>query len=618
MDVAYTSSLIARVPDTPALFDPGLMVGLMLLAAFIGGSVISTLHFPRVLGFLIAGIILRITVVAVASRDPALTWQQAVQGAAASTGPLSGLTDLALGLILFFIGAVFERSHLKSVGHKALRISALEMGLTGALVACGCLAVAFLGQQKACEHPLPLGIFLGIAAIATAPAATLLVLREYQAKGPMSDMTLTLTGFNNVAGIILFHIAFLLLASTSLIETRPDPGRTVMLDLFLSTVGSILLGVLLAAALAWFHAKNDVTTLVFLAVLLALGAGRDWLDEKLHLSFSFLLTSITAGAVFSNVAINPERFNKNLTLLSAPIFAIFFVKAGFELHLEDLPKLGWLGGAYLLCRTAGKLLGVYCGSRWSGALATIKPYMGATLLCQAGVVIGLGTFLRANWGNMVQGRFVPDPGAETFYTIILGSVAVFELIGPVLTKQTVVHGGEVKAVQLWSRHASAGPASAGSLIFGALARLLGLQRHTAHAARDNPLAKHLMRTNVKLLHGADAFDEVMHFVEHSRFNHFPVVDDQDKLTGMIHYPDLRDIIYNPALRDLVTAADLADIECPFLTVEHTLPQMMKLFADTEYDSLPVIDSQDTRKVVGIVEHRDVLRLAGRTGPDSSP
>ncbi|UCG32302.1 MAG: cation:proton antiporter [Phycisphaerales bacterium] len=613
MGAAHAACVLGSA-TAPALVEPGFLLGLMLLAAFFGAVIARTLRIPRVVGFLAAGVLLKQSIVGAAVRGSGATWSQALERATAAARPLDGLTDLALGLILFFIGAVFEKAHIKSVGPRALRVGAMEMGLTLALVAVLCGAAAALTDDWSPSEVLALGVLLGIAAIATAPAATLLVLREYEAKGPMTDMVLTLTGINNIVSIVLFHVAFLLLASTGVIATQPDPEQVLPLDLFLSTLGSVMLGLILGTALSWFHVRNNVaeTLLVFLAVLLALGAGRDWLDEKLNLSFSFLLTSLTIGAVFSNVAVNPERLSKGLALIGGPLFAAFFVKAGYELHLEDLPSLGWLGAVYISARVVGKLWGAYYGGRWARLTPLIKPYMGVALLCQAGVVIGLGTFLVGKWGYVERGVFVPAAGASAFYTVILGSVAVFELFGPLLIKQAVVYGGEVKAVQLWTHRevAAAGTASPAALILGSLANLLGLHHAVARAADKDLRARHLMRTNIKLLHDADTFDEVMHFVERSRFNHFPVVDDDEKLTGMIHYSDLRDIIYDPAMRDLVTAADMADIDAPYLTVEQTLPEVMDKFTRTEYDALPVIDSEDRRKVVGQIEQRDVIRLAG--------
>lgn len=604
----------ATVANGGWLIEPGFLLGLMLLAACIGSVAARLLHVPRVVGYLSAGIALKWLVAFLASRSMALDRHSAAEMAGAAAAPLSGLTDLALGLILFSIGAVFEAAHIRSIGPRAIRIGLLEMGLTLVLVAIGVGLTGWLAEGWVARDVVALGWFLGVAAIATAPAATLLVLREYDAKGPMTDMVLTLTGINNVISIVLFHVSFLVLAWWGVIDTRADPGRWVWADLFLTTVGSAALGLILGVALCWFYSHNSMaqTFLVFLATLLALGAGQDWLNRHLHLSFSFMLTSITIGAVFGNVAINPERFNASLNTLTMPLFAAFFVLAGYNLHLEDLPRLGWIGCAYVACRIVGKVLGVYWGTRWTALRSTIKPLAGAALLCQAGVVIGLAKFIQDNWGAEANGGFIPAEMATVFFTLILGAVALFELAGPLLIKRVVVSGGEVKAVQLWSQAASAQPGgvSVTTLLLESMGKLFGVKRGPRDKARDDLLVRHVMRTNIKLLHEADSFRDVMHFVERSQFHHFPVADDEDRLIGVIHFADLRDISYEPVLRDLVTAGDLADGDSPCAAVDDTVADVLKEFSRTDLGVLPVVDGRETRKIVGLVEQRDVLRYAG--------
>lgn len=605
-----------------ALIEPGFLLGLMLLAAFAGAALARAIHLPRVIGFLVAGIALKLLIAVIASGLGNTDWSDAIHSAADTATSLSTITDLALGLILFSIGAVFEATNIRSIGPRALRIGGLEMGLTLIFVALGTALVSWLAKDWPLSETLALALFLGIAAMATAPAATLLVLREYDAKGPMTDMVLTLTGINNVICIVLFHVSFLLLAWTGVIQTRPDPGRIVLVDLFLTTIGSAALGLVLGMALCWFYARNNIpeTLLIFLATLLALGAGRNWLAQHLHLSYSYLLTSLTIGAVFANVAINPERFNTSLNTLTTPLYAAFFVLAGFTLHLEDLPRLGWIGAAYILLRIAGKLLGVWRGARWAKLHATIKPWAGTALLCQAGVVIGLASFLDANWVTLRDGQYVSADMVSVFYTLILGAVTVFELCGPLLVKNAVVQAGEVKAVQLWSRPTAPAPvgASVTALLLESLWRLLGIQRPKKDTSNKLLLVRHVMRTNVKLLHESDPFNDVMHFVERSRFHHFPVADDRDKLIGMIHFADLRDIIYEPALRALVTAGDLADGGAPCAALDDSLEELMNLFHKTDFGVLAVVDDPANRKVVGLVEQRDILRYAASPETKEEP
>ena len=596
----------------PGGIEPGLLLGLLLVGAFCGAGAARFIHWPRVIGFLVAGLVVKYLVISVTVLQTDADWGESSAAVSAGSDALKGLTDLALGLILFNIGSVFETAHIRSVGGRALRISALEMGLTAVLVGVGCALVMITMQGWGPSNTLAMSLLLGLAAVATAPAATLLVLREYDAKGPMTDMVLTLTGINNIASIVLFHAVFMLLAWSGAIESRVDPERWLLLGLFFTTIGSALLGVALGIMLSWFYAKSGVneTLLVVLAAMLALGAGQSWLATHLHVSFNFLLTSLFAGAVFANVAINPDRLNTGLETVSVPIFAGFFALAGFNLHVADLARLGWIGVAYAICRIFGKVLGAYLGARWAAALATTKTFVGAALLCQAGVAIGLARFLHENWGSEQGGRFVPAEQASFFYTIILGSVVLFELAGPLLTKRAAVRAGEVKAIQLMRRRVLVGAegVSISRLMIGSLLRALGLRRNAVGQVREGLKVEHIMRTNVKMIHAGDRFDDVMHFVERSRFNHFPVVDEDNVLVGVIHFADLRDILYDPAIRELITAGDLVDISAPLVEAGQSVQGLVDQLRKTDYGSFPVVDSKESRNVVGVVEQRDLLRV----------
>ncbi len=242
------------------------------------------------------------------------------------------------------------------------------------------------------------------------------------------------------------------------------------------------------------------------------------------------------------------------------------------------------------------------------------------MICQAGVAIGLAKFLKEAWGQVdsATGAFVPHELAVTFYTVVLGSVAVFELTGPILTRHVAVRAGEVKAMQLMRRPraVAAEARSATGIIIRALLRMFGL---ASRAQRADPTALrvgHIMRTNVKLIRSSATFDEVIHFVERSRFNHFPVVNEDDRLVGMIDFADVRDIIYDPAVRDLVTAIDLAKPNCPFATVDQPLPELLDKFHEVNVGCLPVLQSPASRKVTGVVEQRDLLRALHLTGRES--
>jgi CBS domain-containing protein len=564
-------------------------------------------------GYLVAGALLRIVLVQLLLEDAGV--EHARDLPAVPAEPLQPIKTLALGLILFVIGGVFERSHVQSVGRRILRISLVEIVTVLLLVAIGCTLAMLAAGTVSFGEAVSCGTLLGALGIATAPAATLLVLREYQSKGRFSDTILSLTAINNVACIAVFHGVFLLLASLGLVETLGDGTHFAVFDLFVTTVGSVVLGVALGFLISILFAKTSLTEfiLILLGVMLALGQGGRFLADTFHVAYSFLLTSLAMGAAFANVAVDQDRLHDGLTGISGPIFSTFFVLAGYELHLSEVEVFGLAGIAYVVLRISGKAIGGYVGRRWADPDGEMPAYVGLGLLCQAGVAIGLVDFLVDTWGTMEVGGFVVDPLAHRLHTIVVGSVVVFELAGPLVLKSTVVRSGEVKAITLLRRHQApaVSTASATRLAWEAMVRALGLRRPSSVRQGEPVKVKHIMRSNIRLLKASAGFDEVLHFVESSRYNDFPVAGADGVLIGMVHFSELRKMMYDPVLRDLVTAMDLADAGTPVVPVDLPLEDLLEVFQEANTGLLPVVESAGSRKIVGLVEQRDLLRSLPR-------
>ncbi len=615
------ASLLAASSSAGPLPTPGLLLGLMLFVGIGFGYLARFFHLPRVVGYLVGGIVLKLLVATLllstgegyhAGAPKPLGLTEALQQASTGSKPLAPVYDVVLGIILFTLGGVFERRHLARVGHRVGRLSLCECAVTLACVWLSCLVLVLLTTGGTLGERSAFALFLGIAGIATAPAATLLVFREYEAKGPMTDTALTLVGLNNVVSTVLFHVAFLALVATGVIDADLGSDRLVWLDLLMVTVGSVVLGALLGLLISVVHAKLSLgeTMLVFMGIMLALGAGQNWLSSgPLRLSLNFLLTALFMGTTFANIAIDGTRLNEALRPISTPLFAAFFVLAGYDLHLEELGHLGWLGAGYVVFRSLGKVVGAAAGARWAGEPETIKPTVGFALICQAGVAIGLAVFLTERW---------PGPLAETFKTIIFGSVALFELGGPLGVKWVAVRSGEVKAITLLRRlkPAPVEGVSATLTTVKAMLQLIGLGRNADDDAGPDsrPLqAGDIMRTNVKFIPADASMDQVMAFVERSRFNHFPVIDEHGDFVGMIRFADIRDVIYDPLTRNLITAVDMANPDIPLVTTDQNLDSLFEQFSSGHFETLPVVGGAGSRKVLGIVEQRDLLHAMHLTG-----
>jgi Kef-type K+ transport system membrane component KefB/predicted transcriptional regulator len=586
------------VANWPDALVTALLVSLLLVAAVLGIRLARLAHIPRVVGYLLMGL--------------AAKWimQQFFGGAEGMDTALSGafqpvelIKSLALAIILFVIGLEFDSSHLRAVGGHVWKITVTE-------VAC-IFALVFLGTLIVSETHNPVqATFLAIAAIATAPAATLLVLQQYSSKGPVTDHILAMTGLNNIAAIILFYIAFLVFA-----ELGPAYGgiqaehmdHGLVTGILFATLGSAIIGFLLGLALSLAQEvlTRFETMFVYFAILLAIVA----LSKPMGLNS--LIMCLFMGVAFTNFSIQPHRLREDLEPVTGPIFALFFVLAGFKLEVHLLIEVGAVGVVFLITRTLGKILGSWWGVRWIGPHHLVPKNIGAAMLCQAGVAIGLGKYLLDHWGQTVDGNFVSHAGAQSVNAIILASVAFFELVGPLATKRTVVQAGEVTAISLLTR--PSGPPSKTRIILNRLRRAVRPQAASSAPTdeSDHFTARYVMRTNIQSLRQDAKMSDVLKFVERSRLNHFYVVDKDGNLVGTINFSDLRHLMFNPIMVDIVTAYDMANTAPPLVMADQRLDEILELFHEHDVGSLPVIENPEQRTFLGVVEQRDVLRSLHR-------
>lgn len=572
------------------MLSTSFIAALMLLVAIVGGYLAKWVRIPRIVALILGGVGLKYFVGMYVSPEHSLVL----------VFPLRFVNEIALGLILFIIGGVFEVSRLKSTRGRLRRFSLYEIGYTGVLTAAGCSLAAWTLPGMNFPLSLSVGLLMACVAIATAPAATWYVMQEYDSKGPNTDHLLTMTGINNLMSIILFHSIFILFVAFGVLKAEHGPPTSWWWDLVFVSIGSIGLGVILGYLLSVLQARLPLREMVltFFATLFLLSVGDEWMLHIMNTAFSPMITCLVMGVVFFHRARDASPFENTLETVSLPIFALFFVLAGYNLHLEELPHLGVLGVVYLIMRTTGKYLGVKRMVQKLGDTTKVKSNAGLGLLCQAGVAVFLGAFLVDHWAH---------PVAIKINTIILASVAICELIGPLLVKHVVIGAGEVKVVTLlrpgFLQHTWISPARGTSRLENAVLH----QTVPVNKSGKQLTAKHLMRTNIHFLPLTASFDDVLNFIERSRFHDFPVVDSEGKYLGMVHFQKIRDQIYNPALVRLVTAGSLADQETPAATPEMEPTQLLELFHKYNLGEIAVVENLMSKKLLGLIEQRDLLR-----------
>ena len=551
-----------------------ILIATLLLAALIGDRTARAMHIPRVVGYLLLGLILRLV----------LPW---VTAGAERTGDslqdtiglVNIIKSLALCLILFAIGTSFDRAHLRAIRRHAWKLSLAEISTVSVVVF---LATWVAGR----DHSPVQALFLASAAIATAPAATLLVLRQYGAKGPATD-----------------HVLALICAASSGLHTEPL-RYGLSGSLLMATLGSAAAGALLGMVLSLMHLSltRFETTLAFFGIMFATCVAA----KPLGIPYNALILAMFMGLTFVNFSIQPRQFLSGLEPIWAPIFALFFVLAGFSLEISRLWQVGAVGIAFVAARTIGKIGGAALGVRWIGPRHRVPPEIGTAMLCQAGVAIGLGKYLVEHWGRQTAAGFEPDPDAVVVNTVILASVVIFELAGPLATKHAVVRAGEVKAINLLAR--PGGSVREMATLLSRLRRLVAVKQQDKPGVEAQTLTvRHIMRTNIESLNETAKMNEVLRFVEHSRHHQFYVVNEEGHLVGTLNFKDLRNLVYNPVLARFLTAYDMANTAPPVILADQPLRQVLDVFHQRDVGSLPVIENEESRRLLGVVEQRDVLR-----------
>jgi len=305
------------------------------------------------------------------------------------------------------------------------------------------------------------------------------------------------------------------------------------------------------------------------------------------------LINLTLGCAVANFCREYKNLLDQIKSIDLPFYIIFFVLAGSSLHLDLIPSVGEIGLAYIGGRTAGKFLGVYLGARRVDAPETVYHYGGLGMLSQAGIAIGLCLIISKE--NPVMGPIINST--------VLSAVIVFELFGPVLLRWAIIKSGEVKLINIIYKRE---PSPFWESITIRMRQIFGLFPRKTRTEEGPLTVKHVMRTQVETIQEDIPFDQILKFIEHSRYNQFPVVDREGIFVGLIAFPEIRDSLYDESIRNLIIAKDLASSPKITVSTETALDQALEKFSLKDVDFIPVVNSEGPGKLVGILTQRDVL------------
>lgn len=382
-----------------------LYLAIAIILSLLSGKLMKLVKLPNVTGYLVFGLLAGPYCLNIIPGD--------------IINALSIIPNIALGFIAFTIGAEFKLSYLKMTGKTPIIIAFTEA--FGAVIAVD--AILILTGNDA-----PFSLVLGAIAAATAPAATLMVVRQYKAKGPVTNTLLPVVAIDDAVALMAFGLSVAVAkaisskGSTSLTATLLDPVIEIIGALF---VGA-LLGVLLKFTASWFTGRGNRLSAASAFILLCIGISE-------MAGFSSLLTCMSMSAVFVNLSNASDKVMEQVDRFTPPVFMLFFFISGAGLDISILPSVGIIGLMYVIFRIIGKIVGTAFGAWISHAGAAVKKYLGYTLVPQAGVAIGLAGLAT---------EVVPEYGSK-IRTIILSATVIYELTGPVITKLALKKAGEI-------------------------------------------------------------------------------------------------------------------------------------------------------------------------------
>lgn len=402
-----------------------------LAIAVIGALMMSRLtkhiNLPAVTAYLVAGLLL----------GPFCLGALGVQGlgfqSLEQVEGLGILTQTALGFIAFSMGSEFRLHQLKAMGSKAIAIGIAQAVVTTVLVDAVLIGLHLLFPNVL---SLPVALVLGAIASATAPAATLMVVRQYKADGPLTRLLMLVVAIDDAVGLLLFSVSF---GVANALENGAVNVLGVVVEPVLEILLSVGLGSLMGILLDWvehlFHSRSKRMTLSVAFVLLTVGLSMvEFSIGPVHCGFSLLLVCMMTGTVFCNVCDTSQELMDRVERWTVPLNVLFFVISGAELDLRVLmnPATLLVGAVYILSRSAGKYMGARSSCQLAKCSSAVTKHLGITLLPQAGVALGMAmTATALAGGSLVR-------------NVVLFSVLVYELVGPALTKRSLLLAGEIK------------------------------------------------------------------------------------------------------------------------------------------------------------------------------
>ena len=403
-----------------------LSLSVALLAGLLLSRLAKKVQLPAVTAYLVAGVLI----------GPFVLGRIGIPGIGITGEQIEGfglISDLALGFIAFSMGSEFRISQLKIIGKQATFVGVFQALFTTVIVDAALIILHLIIPDK---FSLQSAIVLGAVATATAPAATLMVVKQYKAKGPVTDILLPVVALDDAVGLVVFAVSFGIARSlgTSTVNVTSvilEPVLEVILSLFLGFV----MGLLFTLCEKYFHSRSKrmAVSVTFVMMTVAISS-MSFEIGSVHIGFSSLLACMMLGTVFCNICEVSEELMERADRWTTPVLILFFVISGAELELSVFADIMvvLIGAVYIISRSLGKYFGAGISARLSKCNPNVVKYLGITLLPQAGVALG-----------MAIKAIELGPEGAIVRNITLFAVLVYEIIGPLLTKVALTKAGDI-------------------------------------------------------------------------------------------------------------------------------------------------------------------------------
>lgn len=527
-----------------------LVIGFAIFFGTVGARLFQRLRIPQVVGYIAIGLLV--------GPGLGLITEEAINN-------LLPFNFFALGIIGFMIGGELHRDVFKKYGRQFFAILFSE-GL-GAMLAVSVTVTAIMWAVTGdIGNSLAMGLVLGAISSATAPAATIDVLREAKARGPLTTNVFAIVALDDGLSLALYTVAISI--ATRLTGNGDNgtflasAGRTVY-ELGGAVVLGIAAGFLLNYILRRVRDHGKAMAFIIGSLAMVIGIAR-------MTGVDFILSAMALGVALTNLA--PRRSHVAFNIVenfATPLYVLFFVIAGARLHIRGIASWMWLVAvAYVLARTVGKMVGANLGARWGKASESVRKYLGPCLLSQAGVAIGLA---------IMSGERLPEIIAIPIVLIVTATTFLVEILGPPCVKYAITKAGEVG--------------------LNVTEKDLMLQYKVSD----------VMDKQCPTFAQGDTLAAILRKISETDATSYPVVDKVGAMTGVITLGDLMKTFQTEGLTEWLVAYDLMEDAHDTITVDIPLEEAVKRMREQELESLPVITASDKPQLVGMLELRAVTR-----------